>query len=295
MLVQSERSAGAFHKRKGPARVAVRKPQGRTYGFDTLKVLIGVWRLAGMPSGKYPAAAMNLRLPKLEAFGELDSKRLTPTVCVQLMRVSGTTINRPGVFQIFDAAREEHRLMNLYGYDELGTIATFGGHELRAKLVPGRELDNATVEARFEGVPRATTQISRKNLLSADLGTIRQLENRVSSLPRLAADAETRRQEGLTRIEQADEALAAPFKHADALKAAQASTHRPTRGRRSKAGRTTTAQTAPEIDPSLEKMHRLMKASFPHQPGSAIPGAGATKAQPAKLSQQPQQRSGYER
>jgi hypothetical protein len=106
--------------------------------------------------------------------------------------------------------------MNLYGYDELGTIATLGGHELRAKLVPARGLDNATIEVRIEGVPRATTQIARRSLLSADIGTIRQLENRVSSLPKLAADVEARRQEALSRVEQAEKALAEPFKHADA-------------------------------------------------------------------------------
>lgn len=66
--------------------------------------------------------------------------------------------------------------MNLYGYDELGTIATLGGHELRAKLVPARDLDHATVEVRIEGVPpRATTQIAGRSLLSVDIGTIRQL------------------------------------------------------------------------------------------------------------------------
>lgn len=68
--------------------------------------------------------------------------------------------------------------------------------------------------------------MSRKGLLAADVGTVRQLENRVSSLPRLAADVETRRQEALTRIEQADKALAEPFKHAAALKAAQDNTER---------------------------------------------------------------------
>ena len=76
----ARRALSTVRKRKGPARVAVRKPRGRTYGYDTLKVLIGVWRLAGMPSGKYLAATMDLWLPKLEAFGELDTKRLTPTV-----------------------------------------------------------------------------------------------------------------------------------------------------------------------------------------------------------------------
>lgn len=47
-----------------------------------------------MPSGKYLAATMELGLPKLEAFGELDAKRLTPAVAAQLMTVSGASIDR---------------------------------------------------------------------------------------------------------------------------------------------------------------------------------------------------------
>lgn len=47
-----------------------------------------------MPSGKYLAATMDLWLPKLEAFGELDTKRLTPAVRVQFLQVSGATIDR---------------------------------------------------------------------------------------------------------------------------------------------------------------------------------------------------------
>ena len=90
----ARRALSMARKRKGPAKAVVRKPRGRTYGYDTLKVLIGVWRLAGMPSGKYLAATMDLWLPKLEAFGELDTKRLTPAVRVQLMQVSGATIDR---------------------------------------------------------------------------------------------------------------------------------------------------------------------------------------------------------
>ena len=39
------------------------------------EALIRVWRLAGMPSGKYLAATMDLWLPKLEAYGELKSVR----------------------------------------------------------------------------------------------------------------------------------------------------------------------------------------------------------------------------
>ncbi|MFJ4230029.1 helicase-related protein, partial [Paenarthrobacter nicotinovorans] len=179
------------------------------------------------------------------------------------------------------AGRQGHRLMNLYGYDELGTIATLGGHELRAKLVPGRDLDRSTVEVRIEGVPRATAQISRKGLLAADVGTIRQLENRVSSLPRLAVDVETRRQEALARIEQADKALAEPFKHAEALKAARADSARIDQlmADAAKSDEPPQSETAPEIDPRLEKMQRLMNASFPQPPSTAGTAATAASSQ----------------
>ncbi|WP_314324281.1 helicase-related protein [Paenarthrobacter ilicis] len=195
------------------------------------------------------------------------------------------------------AGRQGHRLMNLYGYDELGTIATLGGHELRAKLVPGRDLDRSTVEVRIEGVPRATTQISRKGLLSADLGTIRQLENRVSSLPRLAADVETRRQEALTRIEQADKALAEPFKHAAALKAAQANMARIDQimADASKPEEQPQPEAAPEVDPRLEKMKRLMNASFPQPPGTVTSAANATTTQHRAPEPRRQQDSDYGR
>lgn len=90
----ARRALSTARKRKGPAKAGARKPRGRAYGYDTLKVLIAVWRFAGMPSGKYLAATMNLWLPKLEAFGELDKNRLTPEVRAQLLKVSGATIDR---------------------------------------------------------------------------------------------------------------------------------------------------------------------------------------------------------
>jgi len=185
--------------------------------------------------------------------------------------------------------------MNLYGYDELGTIATLGGHDLRARLMPARDLDRATVEVRIEGVPRATTQIARRSLLSADLGTIRQLENRVSSLPKLAADVEGRRREALTHVEQADKALAEPFKHADTLKAAQADAARINQLMADAAKPEEPAQPEPQadIDPRMEKMQRLMNASFPPQPGTAA--ANATIAQPRSQDQRRQQQAEYGR
>jgi IS30 family transposase len=90
----ARRALSTARKRKGPVKAVVRKARGRTYGYDTLKVLISVWRIAGMPSGKYLAATMDLWLPKLQTFGELDAKRLTPAVRAQLLQVSGATIDR---------------------------------------------------------------------------------------------------------------------------------------------------------------------------------------------------------
>ena len=96
----------------------------------------------------------------------------------------------------------------------------------------------------------------------------------MSSLPRLAADVETRRQEALSRVEQAEKALAEPFKHADALKAAQANSARIDQLMADAAKPEEHAQPEPgEIDPRLEKMQRLMSASFPQQ--SASQGAAA--------------------
>ncbi|MET3721784.1 hypothetical protein [Arthrobacter sp. UYEF21] len=90
----ARRALSMARKRRGPAKSVVLKPRGRTYGYETVKVLISVWRLAGMPSGKYLAATMRIWLPKLQAFGELDAKRLTPAVRGQLLKISGATIDR---------------------------------------------------------------------------------------------------------------------------------------------------------------------------------------------------------
>ncbi len=81
-------------KRKGPARPRKFTPRPRTYGYDTLKLLIQVWSLAGRPSGKYLAATMGIWLPKLEHYGELDKERLNDHTRAQLLAVSGATIDR---------------------------------------------------------------------------------------------------------------------------------------------------------------------------------------------------------
>jgi len=90
----ARRALTAARARKGPAKAIKRKPRSATYGYDTLKLLIQVWNLAGRPSGKYLAATMGIWLPKLELHGELDQKRLNDQTRAQLLKVSGATIDR---------------------------------------------------------------------------------------------------------------------------------------------------------------------------------------------------------
>ncbi|WP_427129139.1 integrase catalytic domain-containing protein [Pseudarthrobacter sp. S9] len=81
-------------QRKGPVKAVKRVPRSRSYGYDTLKLLVQVWNLAGRPSGKYLAATMAIWLPKLERFHELDQRRLNEQTRAQLLAVSGATIDR---------------------------------------------------------------------------------------------------------------------------------------------------------------------------------------------------------
>ena len=74
-----------------------RRPRPRTYGYDTLKVLVQVWTLIGEPCGKYLAPIMADSLAQLEAFAELEPviDRLNkPGVREQLLAMSPATIDR---------------------------------------------------------------------------------------------------------------------------------------------------------------------------------------------------------
>ncbi|XTR52293.1 integrase catalytic domain-containing protein [Pseudarthrobacter sp. So.54] len=87
--------------------------------------MIRVWLLAGMPSGKYLAATMDLWLPRLEALGELRKARFSPEVREQLMTVSGATIDR-----LLRPTRA--------GMAPKGLSATKAGSELRSSIAVRR-------------------------------------------------------------------------------------------------------------------------------------------------------------
>ncbi len=98
-------------------------------------------------------------------------------------------------------------------------------------------------------------------------------------MPRLAADIEVRRQEALTRIEQADKALAEPFKHADPLKAAQANTARIDQLMADASKPVEPPQTESEPEPAPGENAATHGGIIPTKTGFNGPRAGATKAQ----------------
>jgi len=106
----ARRALTAAGKRKGSVKAVRRAPRRATYGYDTLKLLIQVWNLAGRPSGKYLAVTMGLWLPKLEQHGELDVERLNEHTRAQLLSVSGATIDR-----MLKPTRDRGRLVGLSG------------------------------------------------------------------------------------------------------------------------------------------------------------------------------------
>lgn len=108
----ARRQVRAAAVRKGPQRAVKRAPRARTYGYDTLRLLIRVWMLAGQPSGKYLAATMGLWLPKLEEneeFGD-DAHRLDDHTRAQLLQISGATIDR-----LLKPTRDGMRLSGISG------------------------------------------------------------------------------------------------------------------------------------------------------------------------------------
>lgn len=106
----ARRALTAAAKRKGPAKTVKRVPRPRTYGYDTVKLLIQVWNLAGRPSGKYLAATMGLWLPKLLKHDELDAARLSDHTRAQLFAISGATIDR-----LLKPTRDGTQLVGLSG------------------------------------------------------------------------------------------------------------------------------------------------------------------------------------
>uniref|UniRef100_UPI003899C835 helicase-related protein n=1 Tax=Pigmentiphaga litoralis TaxID=516702 RepID=UPI003899C835 len=124
------------------------------------------------------------------------------------------------------AAANSHHVMNPYARTDLGVLAELGGHAVRARLIAPFPGQKPTAELSLDGVPRTSFEVDRDALINADLGTIRQLENRVAGLPRLAQRTADRAAEAEGKIAEAEAMLDRPFKHGEALAAARAEVER---------------------------------------------------------------------
>jgi hypothetical protein len=167
------------------------------------------------------------------------------------------------------AATHSHHLMNRYATNDIGTLAELGGHAFRVRLLAPFPGQKPAAELSLEGVPRTAFELSRDSLANADFGTIRQLENRITGLPRLAERTAERAAEAAAKIGEAESMLGRPFKHTEALAAARAEVERvdaaiAARAEGAEAGQAPKAQP----DPELEELASLRAASFPTRAGS---------------------------
>lgn len=66
----------------------------RLYGDDTRLLLEHVWKLMGMPCGKYFVVMRGLWLPLLDEAGDLDRPFATETARAELEAMSAATVDR---------------------------------------------------------------------------------------------------------------------------------------------------------------------------------------------------------
>ena len=84
-------------------------------------------------------------------------------------------------------------------------------------------LGNPVVVFQFEGIPETEVRVPTEHVLDGDgVGVIRQIENRLSSLPDRISKAQLELQEHQRSLEDAQRSLTTPFKHTEQLGAARA-------------------------------------------------------------------------
>ncbi|MGO1740098.1 MAG: helicase-related protein [Actinomycetaceae bacterium] len=101
-------------------------------------------------------------------------------------------------------------------------LAQVGGHQLLIEPIRQYEGEKPMVEVSLAAVPRTEYRMELTALRHPSVGTVRQLENRITALGSLAQHTRQRIEEGTDRVAAAEQMLGQPFKHADALTAARA-------------------------------------------------------------------------
>lgn len=96
------------------------------------------------------------------------------------------------------------------------TLGSVGGHTLML------ETTDDTIRFFLEDAPAAGATLTKVGLRNQPLGgLVTRLENLPSQIPTIITSLEAKRDDLVRRVEQARQDLALPFKHADALKAAE--------------------------------------------------------------------------
>ena len=101
----------------------------------------------------------------------------------------------------------------------LGTLGTLGGQTILAAVEPRRYGSDPAIALTVQGVPRTELRLTLASATADGVGTIRQIENHVAGLPRLASRVREQISGAEREAEQARVGLARPFKHTDALTA----------------------------------------------------------------------------
>jgi hypothetical protein len=145
----------------------------------------------------------------------------TPSACASANRTTTTRADAAELLRQATAAAVRRGLPYGRGELALGELGQLAGLAIDARLV--RSPSNPdTHELVLRGLPSQPASLTLGRVDVDALSLVRQLEHRISDLPRLAERLQATREAADQEATRAQQALRQPFKHADALAAATA-------------------------------------------------------------------------
>lgn len=106
-----------------------------------------------------------------------------------------------------------------YTNREHGTIGQISGFPIHLTVRPG--MNGLEAEIKLDGVPRSGFKIASDTLLDGQIGLIQRIENRLAGIPTLLTHAREDLASAQQTITDASQRIGQPFRHADALHAAE--------------------------------------------------------------------------
>lgn len=177
----------------------------------------------------------------------------------------------------------------------LGELGQIGGLTVDGVLI--RSAGRApTLELVVRDLPAQPAVASIDTIARDAPGLVRQLEHRVAALPALRGRVDAERATAVTQLQRAQNALQRPFKHADALAAAQARSAEIAAAMQARHEQT--PEPADEAAPDgssarshvdVDELRRLAAANFPSSSPTAVAADGTTATQAApRTARQPE-------